>query len=354
MGFWLRALSIAFVVSSVSFGSFVLLQGKNGEQLSAEATKLRPAIDDFVNQGGLALRTLLESSQSKLAEGAPTSANEQKTALNDANPKGRLPFMVIEPKDFAAPAMRLPSTVEAPPINPNELSDLRLTQAEGQSPMDLEPVELRLRARVPQEVLGYFDLFLYVSKSTPDKGKWAQKMFVLAKQEGHVYQLLHSWPVSTGLEQVVESPSGKRLGTHTPEGVFKLDRDRSYEDYTSRQWRSPMPYAMFFDWQTEGRPSGLAIHGSDPKGELELGNRASHGCIRLSTENARTLFSLITKEYRGRVPEFRIDPETGTMSTKGTLVRAENGNVKMTRGYRVLVFIEDYGGPSGDAVAALF
>jgi hypothetical protein len=36
--------------------------------------------------------------------------------------------------------------------------------------MDLSPVEGRLRMRVPQEVLEYFDLFLYVSKATPDKG----------------------------------------------------------------------------------------------------------------------------------------------------------------------------------------
>lgn len=44
---------------------------------------------------------------------------------------------------------------------------------------------------------------------------------------------------------------------------------------------------------------------------------------------------MITKEHKGRVPKFRIDPETGTMSTKGTLVRDENGNVKMTPGYKV-------------------
>lgn len=90
--------------------------------------------------------------------------------------------------------------------------------------------------RVPQEVLEYFDLFLYVRKATPDKGTWAQKMFVLAKTEGHVYQLKHSWPRRhwQGIEWAM-LPAGKMLGTHTPEGVFKLDRYRSFEDYTSRQ-----------------------------------------------------------------------------------------------------------------------
>lgn len=351
MGWLLRSLSVAFIIASVSFGGFVLLQGRSGEQLSMEAQRLRPAIDDFVAQGNVALRTLFETSRTNPARTvqAPTQPQQQQLA----DKQGQLPFMVIEPKDFAAPAMaRLP--VPVPQVNPPAISDLRLTQAEGQSPMDLSPVEARLRMRVPQEVLEYFDLFLYVSKATPDKGTWAQKMFVLAKTEGHVYELKHAWPVSTGLEEQVMSPAGKMLGTHTPEGVFKLDRYRSYEDYTSRQWKSPMPYAIFFDWQTQGRPSGLAIHGSDAKGELDLGKRASHGCIRLATENARTLFEMITTQYKGRVPKFRIDPETGTMSTKGTLVRDENGKVRMTPGYKVLVFIEDYGGPQTDTVAALF
>ena len=42
------------------------------------------------------------------------------------------------------------------------------------------------------------------------------------------------------------------------------------------------------------------------------------------------------------------------MSTTGALVRDENGRVKTTNGYKVLVFIEDYGGPSADTVAALY
>lgn len=353
MGWLLRSLSVAFVVSGAAVGSYMLLQGKHGEQLSAQATRLRPTIDDFVTQGGTALRTLFETSRTAQVTQPATLPSQQNSAAPHAATLGKLPFMAIEPKDFAAPAMaRL--AVTAPKVEPSEVSDLRLTQAPDQSPMDLSPVESRLRMRVPKEVLGYFDLFLYVSKATPDKGTWAQKMFVLAKTEDHVYELKHSWLVSTGLEEQVMSPSGKMLGTNTPEGIYKLDRYRSYEDYTSRQWKSPMPYAIFFDWKTQGRTSGLAIHGSDAKGEKDLGNRASHGCIRLSTESARTLFTMITTQYKGRVPKFRIDPETGTMSTKGVLVRDENGKVQMTPGYKVLVFIEDFGGPSTDTVAALF
>jgi hypothetical protein len=368
MGWWLRSLSVAFIVSSVAYGAIFLLRGEHGERLAAEAVRLRPTIDDMVTQGNTALRTLLETSsrkqdapvemaQAKPAEPAPQPARASEpekspaAAEQDGGSAGQLPYVVIEPKDFGSPAM---AQAQVPATKTPELSELKLRQGFGQEPMDLTPVEARLRMRVPQEVMKHFDLFLYVSKATPDKGTWAQTMFVLARTEGSIYELRHSWKVSTGKEEMVMSPSGRLLGTNTPEGMFKLDRWRSFEDYTSRQWRSPMPYAIFFDWQIQGRVSGLALHGSDAKGELELGNRASHGCIRLATENARTLFQLITQNYKGRVPKFQIDPGTGTMSTKGALLRDENGKIVMTSGYKVLVFIEDYGGPANDQIAALF
>ena len=222
--------------------------------------------------------------------------------------------------------------------------------------MDLNPVEARLRAKIPGDLIGYFDLYLYVSKATSDKGDWAQKMFVLAKdkEQKGALNLLYHWKVSTGLETPMPSPSGKMLGTDTPQGIFKLDRARFHRDYTSNQWQSPMPYAMFFDWRIDGRQSGLALHGTDEEGAKTLGQRASHGCIRLTTDNARTLFELIQNNYRGRVPAFKVDQDSGTMSTSGVLARDEGGNVKMTSGYKVLVFIEDFGGPSVDTVAALY
>lgn len=328
MASWLKKLSVAFVVSGAVGGWYVASHGKG------------PAIDRLVDQGQTALGALVAT---------PHQSQPQADLA-------KLPFIVIEPRDFAAPMVRLPQHAQAqiaealPPAQ--QASALRLSA--GTHQWDLNPVEARLRARVPAELFGYFDLFLYVSKATPDKGEWAQRMFVLAKQREQTFELLHNWKVSTGREEPMPSPTGKMLGTDTPQGLFKLDRGRSYEDYTSRQWQSPMPFAMFFDWRIDGRPSGLALHGTDAQGEKELGTRASHGCIRLSTDNARTLFHLIRDNYRGRVPVFQINPETGTMSTTGALVRDENGRVQMTNGYKVLVFIEDYGGPTVDTVAALY
>jgi lipoprotein-anchoring transpeptidase ErfK/SrfK len=83
--------------------------------------------------------------------------------------------------------------------------------------------------------------------------------------------LSYDWPVSTA-----------RAGYVTPNGRYRVGRmERSW--YSRKYHGSPMPHALFFR-------GGYAIHGT---GEIRrLGRRASHGCIRLSPGNARTLFHL--------------------------------------------------------------
>lgn len=81
-----------------------------------------------------------------------------------------------------------------------------------------------------------------------------------------------TWPVSTA-----------RRGYRTPTGSYKpyrLERmhySRLY-DYT------PMPYSIFFR-------TGYAIHGTTEV--RNLGRPVSHGCVRLSPDNARSLFELV-------------------------------------------------------------
>ena len=345
---WLMRLSGAFVLAAVGYGAYTFMRGDDGARLAQEAERLRPTINDLVGQGQVALRTLIETAQeasaSSLSQGPRDPRSQQ----------AQLPFVIVEPRDRNAPMAMGPQRrdyrVISPPMPPVELAT---GYAEG-GPLDLEPVEARLRAKVPEELFRYFELYLYVSKATKGKGEWAQRLFALARQPDDNLKLLYQWPVSTGLEAPLRAPDGRTLGTNTPPGIFKLDRGRFYEDYRSRQWDSPMPFAMFFEWIRGGRVSGLAIHGTDEEGVKTLGDRASHGCIRLAPEAAKTLFDLIQSKYRGPVPAFRIDPNNQTMSTAGLLQRDENGKVIMTRGYKVLVFIEDYGGPSQDTVAALF
>ena len=81
------------------------------------------------------------------------------------------------------------------------------------------------------------------------------------------------WPVSTG-----------RPGYDTPNGTFKINRMDA--DHLSQEWdNAPMPHSMFFDL------NGHAIHGFfDVK---HLGRAVSHGCVRLSPENASTLWDLV-------------------------------------------------------------
>ena len=89
-------------------------------------------------------------------------------------------------------------------------------------------------------------------------------------------QTLHTWPVSTG-----------KTGYATPSGNFTTFRMEA--EHFSKEWDdAPMPHSVFFTKQ------GHAIHGSfDTK---RLGSPASHGCVRLSPENAAKLFSLVKQE----------------------------------------------------------
>jgi lipoprotein-anchoring transpeptidase ErfK/SrfK len=83
----------------------------------------------------------------------------------------------------------------------------------------------------------------------------------------------YTWPVSTGLR-----------GYTTPSGTYTASSMN--EIWYSKQWdNAPMPNAIFFTKQ------GHAIHGT--LDEKHLGNAASHGCVRLSRANAKTLFTLV-------------------------------------------------------------
>lgn len=86
----------------------------------------------------------------------------------------------------------------------------------------------------------------------------------------------YTWPVSSG------NPSHE-----TPNGSFQAFRME--EDHYSKEFDdAPMPHSIFFTKQ------GHAIHGTDSVNRL--GTPASHGCVRLSRENASTLWDLVKAE----------------------------------------------------------
>ena len=86
----------------------------------------------------------------------------------------------------------------------------------------------------------------------------------------------YHWPVSTGI------PSHE-----TPNGSFRTFRME--EDHFSKEFDdAPMPHSIFFT------KIGHAIHGTDSVSRL--GTPASHGCVRLSRDQASTLYALVQQE----------------------------------------------------------
>jgi L,D-transpeptidase catalytic domain len=81
------------------------------------------------------------------------------------------------------------------------------------------------------------------------------------------------WPVSTGAAKY-----------ETPTGSFRPFRMEA--EHFSKEWDdAPMPHSIFFTGE------GHAIHGSYHV--KSLGRKASHGCVRLSPENAAILFDIV-------------------------------------------------------------
>lgn len=88
---------------------------------------------------------------------------------------------------------------------------------------------------------------------------------------------VHSWPISSG-----------RAGYRTPNGTFRPTW-MSKMHYSRKYDNAPMPHAVFFT-------GGFAIHGTYATGML--GHPASHGCVRLSPSNAKTLFNMVSRHGR--------------------------------------------------------
>jgi len=85
----------------------------------------------------------------------------------------------------------------------------------------------------------------------------------------------YDWPVSTG-KAGYSTPSG----SFTPISMNKV--------WYSKEWdNAPMPHAIFF------MKDGHAIHGSYEV--KHLGKAVSHGCVRISPQNATTLYAMVEK-----------------------------------------------------------
>lgn len=369
MKLWLGQLAAGFALTACGFVGYVYSQTPEGREAMADVRAAHPkvaeAVDNAVIAGQGALDRMIQTALMDPAEANDQRREERKGELNfqvlsasrgPVAPAAPFPAEAVsQPTQAAAKALTQADAPHGPAVQTAAVESSAkpsMTLADGapesQKP---HPVAERIKSRVSDDMRQFFDLYLYVSKA--EKGSWAQRMHVLARQPDGTLAPVYTWMVSTGKEEMMRNPHGVVMNTDTPEGFFRLDRGRFFADYTSYQWKAPMPHAMFFDWQIEGRRSGLAIHGTGPDEDEMLGQRASKGCIRLSPENAAQLFKLITENYAGRVPQFKIDPATGTQSTNGLMRRDAMGRIMTKRGYRVLVVIENYGGPSNDTIATI-
>lgn len=82
----------------------------------------------------------------------------------------------------------------------------------------------------------------------------------------------YTWRVSTG-----------RDGWRTRAGTYQPFAQTPF--YFSKKWNMALPYLISIG------EDGTAIHGTTLTGHL--GRPASHGCIRLDTANAATLYKLV-------------------------------------------------------------
>ena len=119
----------------------------------------------------------------------------------------------------------------------------------------------------------------------------------------------YTWKVSTGMADY-----------DTPEGEFQAFRME--RDHFSREWDdAPMPYSIFFTQE------GHAIHGTYHV--KNLGRPASHGCVRLSKENAAILFDLVKEQglksthvvLTGDIP----DSDAGAIARREPPLTYQNG-----------------------------
>jgi hypothetical protein len=124
----------------------------------------------------------------------------------------------------------------------------------------------------------------------------------------------YEWPVSTGLP-----------GYTTPSGTYTASSMN--EIWYSKQWdNAPMPHAVFFT------KDGHAIHGTyDVK---RLGKPASHGCVRISPENAATLYALVEKTGLKNTQVVLAGTTAGGEGKVATKTRAKSAHRQASRSSR--------------------
>jgi lipoprotein-anchoring transpeptidase ErfK/SrfK len=98
----------------------------------------------------------------------------------------------------------------------------------------------------------------------------------------------YAWPVSTARKSInpeTQKPFYTPTGTFRPQSLQVMHYSKKYDN-------NPMPYSIFFT-------GGFAIHGTPYVGNL--GHPASHGCVRLRTDNAKILYNIVEQDKNTKI-----------------------------------------------------
>jgi hypothetical protein len=130
------------------------------------------------------------------------------------------------------------------------------------------------RLKSIQGVEDLADVVIIVNRAPKDSVAGAQTL-----KAYHYGVLVKEIAISTG-----------KWGHATPVGYFRpiyTNHMRIYQNYFSGAYSgSPMKWAVFFN-------GGIALHSTTKSQYKNLGKRASHGCIRMTMEDAKEINELI-------------------------------------------------------------
>lgn len=170
-----------------------------------------------------------------------------------------------------------------------------MAHAQGSTFDELDPFAADIEDQLEQLDQDYFDstgempfLWDVFSKSGCQRATckvWLQVSRSNQRAYLHVDgKHIATWLVSTGA-----------IGSGTP-NFDRHPNGRIYDTYTSKKFPGGdynglgnMPYAIFIE-------GGFAVHGTAKSNWAKLGSRASHGCIRMHPDNAKT-FNRLVREH---------------------------------------------------------
>jgi lipoprotein-anchoring transpeptidase ErfK/SrfK len=211
------------------------------------------------------LAVMLAFSAGALAEPNPTAPTGQSPSPADVKP-GSLdldPNAPVSGTESTAPATDSGESTPSTGLGssrPNWDNDARTPPSAASAPTE-PATPPKAKAATPQPTGNGSQILVNIDKSTQE-----MTVFVDGVER-------HTWPVSTGTR-----------GYATPSGQYTASSMN--EIWYSKQWDdAPMPHSIFFTKR------GHAIHATTEV--KRLGRPASHGCVRLAPQNAKTLFYLV-------------------------------------------------------------